>query len=104
MDSYFIKLDATHSHLKMRLAEIRFDLRSTVRQTKEALERRFGSSADTMNLELRDTAGNFLAAMSNDQETLAHYGPQEGYTLHVVDSAPSTLLAQFEDVSQVEKY
>ncbi len=31
MDSYFIKLDATHSHVKMRLAEIRFDLRSTVR-------------------------------------------------------------------------
>lgn len=34
MDSYFIKLDATHSHLKMRLAEIRFDLRSTIRQVK----------------------------------------------------------------------
>lgn len=99
MDSYFIKLDATHSHLKMRLAEIRFDLRATVRQTKEALERRFGSSADTMSLELRDTAGNFIAAMSNDQETLAHYGPQEGYTLHVVDSNPYSLLAQFEDVS-----
>ena len=104
MDSYFIKLDATHSHVKMRLAEIRFDLRSTVRQIKEQLERRFGSSADTMNLELRDTAGNFLVSMSNDQETLAHYGPQEHYTLHVVDSAPSTFLSQFEDVSQVEKY
>ncbi len=42
--------------------------------------------------------------MSNEQETLAHYGPQEGYTIHVVDSAPSSLLAQLEDVSQVEKY
>ena len=104
MDSYFIKLDATHSHLKMRLAEIRFDLRSSVRQVKEVLERRFGSSAETMSLELRDSAGNFLAAMANDQETLAHYGPQEGYTIHVVDSAPSSLLSQFEDVSQVEKY
>ncbi len=41
--------------------------------------------------------------MGNDQETLAHYGPQEGYTIHVVDSAPS-LLSQLEDVSQVEKY
>ncbi len=46
-----------------------------------------------MNLELRDTAGNFLVSMSNDQETLAHYGPQEHYTLHVVDSAPSTFLS-----------
>ena len=31
MDSYSIKLNATHSILKMRLAEIRFDLRSTIR-------------------------------------------------------------------------
>lgn len=27
MDNYTIKLNATHSHLKIRLAEIRFDLR-----------------------------------------------------------------------------
>lgn len=56
-----------------------------------------------MNLELRDRSENFLLAMSNDQETLAHYGPQEGYTIHVVDLVPS-LLAQLEDVSQIEKY
>lgn len=57
--------------------------------------------------------------MSNDQNSLAHYGPQEGYTIHVylfilfniyiyicqvVDSAPSSLVSQLEDVSQVEKY
>lgn len=41
--------------------------------------------------------------MSNDQNTLAHYGPQEGYTIHVVESTPS-LISQLEDVSQVEKY
>jgi len=34
MDSYYIKLDATHSHVKMRLAEIRFDIRQTVRSAK----------------------------------------------------------------------
>ena len=104
MDSYFIKLHATHSQVKMRLAEIRFDLRWTIRQVKEALERKYGSSADTMSLELRNLSEQFVCSMSNDQETLAHYGPQEGYTIHVVDSAPSSLLAQLEDVSQVEKY
>jgi hypothetical protein len=36
-----------------------------------------------MNLELRDVSETFVCAMSNDLETLAHYGPQEGYTLHV---------------------
>lgn len=34
MDSYYIKLHATHSQVKMRLAEIRFDLRHTVKQVK----------------------------------------------------------------------
>ena len=34
MDNYNIKLHATHSILKMRLAEIRFDLRQTIRSVK----------------------------------------------------------------------
>ena len=34
MDNFTIKLNATHSSLKIRLAEIRFDLRNTVRQVK----------------------------------------------------------------------
>ena len=34
MDSFNIKLHATHSQVKMRLAEIRFDLRHTIRQVK----------------------------------------------------------------------
>jgi hypothetical protein len=34
MDSYYIKLNATHSQVKMRLAEIRFDLRNNIRQIK----------------------------------------------------------------------
>eukprot|EP00350_Pseudokeronopsis_sp_OXSARD2_P012799 CAMPEP_0170556620 /NCGR_PEP_ID=MMETSP0211-20121228/17805_1 /TAXON_ID=311385 /ORGANISM="Pseudokeronopsis sp., Strain OXSARD2" /LENGTH=124 /DNA_ID=CAMNT_0010867069 /DNA_START=190 /DNA_END=564 /DNA_ORIENTATION=+ len=42
--------------------------------------------------------------MSNDQEKLSFYGPQEGQTIHVIDLAPSGLLAQLEDVSQIEKY
>jgi hypothetical protein len=50
----------------MRLAEIRFDLRWTIRQVKEALERKYGSSADTMNLELRNLSEQFICSMSND--------------------------------------
>jgi hypothetical protein len=47
------------------------------------LERKFGSNADSMTLELRDRAENFICSMGNEAETLAHYGPQEGYTIHV---------------------
>jgi hypothetical protein len=34
MDSTTIKLNATHSHLQIRLAEIRFDRFQTIRQVK----------------------------------------------------------------------
>lgn len=34
MDSYYIKLNVTHSQIQLRLAEIRFDLRHTIRQVK----------------------------------------------------------------------
>ena len=57
-----------------------------------------------MTLELRDTSGTPIIAMTNDQETLAFYGPQPGYTIHVVDSNPSSMFSEFEDVSKVEKY
>ena len=41
-----VKLDSTHSSLKQRLAEIRFDKRWTIGQVKEQLERRWGSAVD----------------------------------------------------------
>ena len=47
------------------------------------MERKFGSNADTMILELRDTSDQFICLMANDKETLAFYGPQEGHTIHV---------------------
>lgn len=34
MDNFNIKLHATHSQVQMRMAEIRFDLRHTIRQVK----------------------------------------------------------------------
>lgn len=67
-----------------------------------------------MTLELRNSSDQFLQVLHNDVETLAHYGPQEGYTIHVksyyphlitqvVDAAPATY-GDLDDVSQVEKY
>ena len=36
-----------------------------------------------MILELKDSAEQFICQLDNDEETLSHYGPQEGYTVHV---------------------
>ena len=42
--------------------------------------------------------------MTNAEDTLQHYGATNDYTIHVVDSDPNPILADFNDVSQVEKY
>ena len=34
-EDYIIKLDATHSHLKMRLTEIKFDVRQNITHVKQ---------------------------------------------------------------------
>ena len=59
--------------MEMRLQEIRFDTGKTIRQVKEQLERKFGTSADGMKLELRDTGDQPVAEMSDDTQTLAAY-------------------------------
>ena len=53
--SFTLKLNATHSHMETRLQEIRFDTGKTIRAVKEQLERKFGTAADGMKLELKDT-------------------------------------------------
>ena len=90
--------------MDMRLQEIRFDTGKTIREIKEQLERKFGTAADGMKLELRDTKDQNVAEMTDDLQTLAHYNPQNNYTIHVIDESGSTAMNQFEDVSAVEKY
>ena len=103
MNSAYLKLDATHSNIQMRMAEIRFTKDQSIRSVKEVLERKFGSSADSMVLELRDASGAYICNMQNDQETLQSYGAIDGMCIHVQDPTPSAL-QNFDDVSQVEKY
>ncbi len=104
VDSYTVKLNATHSHMQMRLAEIRFDVASTIASVKEHLERKFGTSSDVMSLELRDTSEQFVIAMTDDTKTLAHYGAHENYTIHVYDQSGTAAYNEFDDVSKVEKF
>ena len=102
--SFTLKLNATHSHMDMRLQEIRFDTGKTIRQIKEQLERKFGTSADGMKLELRDGSDKPIIEMADDTQTLAFYQAQNHYTIHVIDESGSTAVGEFDDVSKVEKY
>ena len=88
----------------MRLQEIRFDTGKTIRQIKEQLERKFGTSADGMKLQLLDATDQPVCAMDDDTQQLQNYQPQNNYTIHVVDESGTTVQNQFDDVSKVEKY
>jgi tubulin-specific chaperone B len=103
VDSYTIKLHATHDGTNMRLAECRFDSKQTIRLVKEMLSYRFGSNEDMMKLELRDTKEQTVRLMEDDNKSLGDYQALENYTIHVHYSGPNTL-GEFDDVSRVEKY
>ena len=99
-----VKLNATHNVLSMKMQELRFDQAASISSVKDQLERRFGSAAQNLSLQLLDANGALLSEMSNDQETLKHYGAVTGCTIHVVDNDPSQLTRDLEDVGQVPKY
>jgi len=75
VESFTIKLNATHSHMATRRMEIRFDTRQTIAEVKCQLERKFGTCTDAQTLQLEDTKGVKVCTMDCDSETLAAYGP-----------------------------
>jgi hypothetical protein len=46
----FVILHLTHNLTVSKIPEIRFDLQSTIEQVKTHIEKRYGSSADQMEL------------------------------------------------------
>ena len=99
-----LKLDVTHSELSMRMPELKFDRGQSILSVKASLEKRVGTSSESMQLVLKDTQGNVIATMDNNDMTLGDYGAHDGYIIHVVDTNPMSIAKQFEDLSQVQKY
>lgn len=99
-----IKLDVTHSSLGITMPEIRFSRSESVATAKQSLERRVGTSAESMKLVLKDRSGNTIASLDNEEASLGSYGAVDGYILHVIDTNPLSMASQLSDISQVPKY
>ncbi|EAR84463.1 tubulin folding cofactor B (macronuclear) [Tetrahymena thermophila SB210] len=97
-------LHLTHNLTINRIPEIRFDLSITIKQLKEQIEKRYGSSSDQMELILQDTNGNNVSNLSDDTKQLGFYYPQDNYIIHVIDNNPNSILKDIDDVSKVNKY
>lgn len=68
------------------------------------LEKRWGSYASTMTLQLKTKDEVFVCNMSDDYKTFGSYDPKEGYVIHCVDEDPHSIVRQIENFEMVEKY
>jgi hypothetical protein len=75
VQNFTVKLNASHSHMPNRLNEVRFDMRSSISEVKQQLERKFGTSSECMKLELRDSSDVPIGMMLDDSSTLGSFAP-----------------------------
>lgn len=102
-----VKINATHSHTKTVLAELRFYESSTLNEVKESLSRKFGTLPEYMKLKLIKTSGEERPFSQYDEDkTLKDIDVQSFDTIHVIDFNPNSVLVQMniDDVSTVKKY
>mmetsp|Transcript_8717 Transcript_8717/g.18554 ORF Transcript_8717/g.18554 Transcript_8717/m.18554 type:complete len:285 (+) Transcript_8717:226-1080(+) len=101
-----VLLHVTHSNLQARFFEIRLDLHMTVEAVKVKLSFHCGTNPSAMLLQLLDEGGSVVATLYEDSRKLGFYSPHSGYTLHVIDTDPTSASAGgwLEDTSLVQKY
>ncbi|BBN14432.1 tubulin-specific chaperone B [Marchantia polymorpha subsp. ruderalis] len=101
-----VLLHVSHSNLRSKFAELRFDLHTTIGNVKEKLRSHTGSAVESMHLQLYDDGGAKLCDLAEDHRPLGFYSPLDGYRIHIVDLDPTSLSAGgwLEDTSLVEKY
>lgn len=102
-----IKINATHSHTKIVLQEIRFHDGQTLNEVKEVLSRKFGTLPEYMKLKLIKKEGEEKPLGQYDEEKkLSDLGIEDYDTIHVIDLNPNGELVQnnIDDVSTVKKY
>lgn len=102
-------LDLTHSNLKQRQIEIRFDKHDPLERLRQRIHQKTGTSPQFQHLQIK-SAGNILTEIppeTPDHYKLGYFGLEfHGLEVHCVDLNPhsGSLGGQYEDVSLVQKY
>lgn len=102
-----IKLNASHSHTKTVLAELRFFMSQKLFEVKDTLSKKFGTLPEYMKLKLINNKGEEQPFTLNEEEkTLKELGLEDYDTIHVTDFNPNSYLVKnnFDDLSTVTKY
>jgi tubulin-folding cofactor B len=102
-----IKINATHSHTKTVLAEIRFVRSQKLFEVKEVLARKFGTLPEYTKLKLIRSNGEEEPLTNFDEDkSLKELKIEDMDFIHVHDLNPNSALVQtnFDDLSTVKKY
>jgi tubulin-folding cofactor B len=63
--------------------------------TVDALKRKLcfhcGTAPSAQTLQLKDEAGRLRACLDDDSRMLGYYSPRDGFTLHIIDSDPTSM-------------
>jgi tubulin-folding cofactor B len=104
---HVIKINATHSHTKTVLAEIRFRSSSLLAEVKSTLSQKFGTLPEYMKLKLIKQSGEERPfSQYDDDKTLKDLEIEDYDTIHVTDFNPNGILVQndIDDLAAVKKY
>jgi tubulin-folding cofactor B len=102
-----IKLNATHSHTSITIAEIRFYRSQRLFEVKATFSKKFGTLPEYMKLKLIKRNGEERPlGLEDDERTLKDLDIEDYDTIHVHDLNPNSVLVQnnFDDLSTVKKY
>lgn len=102
-----IRLNSTHSHLKIFLAELIFYRSTRLNEVIFALSKKYGTLPEFMKLKLIKPNGEERPLNSSHEEkTLYELSIENLDTVHVLDLNPNSVLVQnnLDDLSSVKKY
>lgn len=103
-----VRINATHSHTKIVLAEIRFSSGQKLYEVKNVLAKKYGTLPEYTRLKLIKKGGEErpLDSHVHDDSTLKELNIEDYDTIHVNDLNPNSVLVQtnFDDLSTVQKY
>jgi tubulin-folding cofactor B len=102
-----IKLNATHSHTQITIAEIRFHRSQKLFEVKAVFSKKYGTLPEYMKCKLIKSNGEERPlSLNDDEKSLKELGIEDYDTIHINDLNPNSVLVQnnFDDVSTVKKY
>ncbi|KAJ1454633.1 CAP Gly-rich domain-containing protein [Pelagophyceae sp. CCMP2097] len=105
MPQGMVAVNVSHSNLKQKMLELRFDLHQTVGEVKARLHLHHGTPLDMQRLTLRD-GGVDLCALDDNEKMLGFYSVTSGMEIHVRDVDPHSISrgGALENTDLVEKF